>query len=443
MRKIYLVILGLATSGMYTYGQGLTQSADGKSTIPLRGAAIGIDLAKTELSFGINNINSAVKESKVKMIFGGNVKVKNEDGIGNLFSSGDIVSGGSVNAFAGFTFSNAFNAGEAEAYTVRLKLTADYNERLKSYRDILRKDLSAYFNAVAQQELVDADRTATTTSLQSILDSILQAETFYDAIKGLTDPNEKIQTVYQRVTDYAKSKKNDFLEDRTQYINKLSMLNADYRKTNNQRFTIFAFGTIETTNFKKFNTLDTTNFGKSFKDINDKGNHIGIGVNYQVGSVWLGVAYSYVLTNNFSDLVKKDYTIKNVTNTASGSLIQEKTITGDAGTYGTLHVNNLDADVVIRIGLDKARKNIMLINPYLRGIVFSRDQSLLANKTNLGTGFYFLQGKFLGGFYVELPDVANNLEKNKPFADQNFKPAYKRLTFGVVTKFNFSSIMGW
>jgi len=82
-------------------------------------------------------------------------------------------------------------------------------------------------------------------------------------------------------------------------------------------------------------------------------------------------------------------------------------------------------------------------DPYIR-IQTSTNTTLLPNTLNLGCGFYFFQqtGKFLGGFYAELPDVNNNYEKMKPTADQQLKGPLQRLTFGLVGKLSLSSFLG-
>ena len=87
----------------------------------------------------------------------------------------------------------------------------------------------------------------------------------------------------------------------------------------------------------------------------------------------------------------------------------------------------------------------ILASLYLRSSLFSRDTAYLKNYTNIGTGLYFInkKGKFLGGLYVELPDINNNVEKAKPQDEINIRPPFKKLTFGIVIKFNISSIFDW
>jgi hypothetical protein len=63
MKKIFLIFLCTILSNSI-FSQGLTQSADGKSTIPIRGAAIGLDLNKTELSLGFNTLNKIVQSKE-------------------------------------------------------------------------------------------------------------------------------------------------------------------------------------------------------------------------------------------------------------------------------------------------------------------------------------------------------------------------------------------
>jgi hypothetical protein len=166
-------------------------------------------------------------------------------------------------------------------------------------------------------------------------------------------------------------------------------------------------------------------------------------LNAQVGNNWFGLSYAYLATNNFSSLQKYDYTIRKTINLPPSQLIEEKTISSYKGKYGLVECNELNIDYVHRFPLNKEGNSFMLVNPYLHATLFSRDTSLLNKKINIGSGFYFYQkgGKFIGGFYIECPDTGNEEEKRKPTADQNLLSPWKRLSFGIVAKFSFQSLL--
>lgn len=87
----------------------------------------------------------------------------------------------------------------------------------------------------------------------------------------------------------------------------------------------------------------------------------------------------------------------------------------------------------------------LITNLYFRGNLASRDTAYLKNISSFGVGFYFLgkKSKFLGGLYVELPDIKNNIEKAKPESERNIRKPFKKLTFGITTRFSLGSIFGW
>src|SRR5690349_10050226 len=112
MRKHNYIAFVLFIMPLYARAQFLTQSADGKSSIPLpiSGFGLGFDLGKSELTAGLNNykkaMNSSDKKFKNNYLLGMMLSVKNSEGTGHLFSSGDIVPHGNLLGFAGFSFNN-------------------------------------------------------------------------------------------------------------------------------------------------------------------------------------------------------------------------------------------------------------------------------------------------------------------------------------------------
>lgn len=68
MKKILIILLTVVYSS-FTQAQFLTQSAEGKSSIPLplNGLGVGIDIGKTEVAFGLNNYKR-VLDDKTKFL---------------------------------------------------------------------------------------------------------------------------------------------------------------------------------------------------------------------------------------------------------------------------------------------------------------------------------------------------------------------------------------
>jgi hypothetical protein len=222
--------------------------------------------------------------------------------------------------------------------------------------------------------------------------------------------------------------------------------NTDFARQHHVlRFTGFLMGGIRARSFKRYLGLSSPDFSKSFQDTLYRGGNFGLGLNFQFREIWLGITYAYNNTDNFSQLTSKDYTIRTVDTAGSTSFIQEKKVTAYPGKYARVEVNELNIDLLFSIKMDATDTARILINPYLRANLFSRDTAFLRNTTNLGLGAYFLgkNRKFIGGLYVELPDVNNNREKAKPAEEQNIRPPFKRLSFGIITRFNISSVFNF
>ncbi|MBK9719495.1 MAG: hypothetical protein IPO85_18660 [Saprospiraceae bacterium] len=147
--------------------------------------------------------------------------------------------------------------------------------------------------------------------------------------------------------------------------------------------------------------------------------------------------------DNFSNLSSKEYTLRTTDTSRNQSLISEKKITAYSGKYSKVESNQLNLDLLKEFKLGDTSR--LITNLYYRGSLFSRDTVYLRNISNIGLGIYFLgkKSKFLGGLYVELPDINNNIEKSMPESERNIRPPLKKLTFGIVTKFSISSILGF
>ena len=212
------------------------------------------------------------------------------------------------------------------------------------------------------------------------------------------------------------------------------------------KFTTYLFGGINAMDFKRFDKIDSTNLENSFVDEYFRGGNFGIGFNFEYWRFRFGLTYAYTKTSNFSALSATEYTLQSSTVINNQTLQTKDAVTAyGGGRYGEVEKNDLNIDIIYNCRLDKDGENHILINPYLRASMFSRDTSLLINKANLGIGGYFFKesGKFLGGLYIELPDINNNIEKKKPVDKQNFRPPLKRLSFGIVTKFSLKALFEW
>lgn len=469
-----LSLLLLAIVGVFTsHAQFLTQSAEGKSSIPLplNGVGLSVDVGKSEIALGFNNYENVFSQPKQKskpgtksgtkskavIFYGINLSGKNSEGLANLFDGGDIVPQGNLLGFLGQSWSNNGTLSKlindpatfAEVDSLKAKKSAI---SVKEFPDSIKIAIAYYLNILPNDASRDSMRSRIQRSLDQVssnqwLDQIKQFDPGEDLCKPLEGKChqylDSLSAAAARILEYFVNKDIQLekeIVEKSQEITKVF-----WKKHSVQRATAFLIGGIQARSFKRYLGLSTPDLTKSFQDTLFRGGQFGLGVNLQYRDIWFGVTYSYLKTDNFSNLSSKDYTFRR-TDTAGGqALVQEKKITAYPGKYSRVEVNEINADLVISIKLNPSDTTRLLLNPYLRGLWHSRDTAFLQNKTDLGLGAYFLgnKRKFIGGIYIEWPDINNNREKAKPADEQNIRPALKKLTFGITTKFNISSLFSF
>ncbi len=452
MIKKYLAVLLLSWSCLASYSQYLTQSADGKSSIPLplQGVGIGIDIGKTELTFGVNNYERVLKsvDNKLKhtYLIGLNLSAKNSEGIGNLFSSGDIVPAGSFLGFAGFSLSNTDKILAAWKRSPANSLLVSEQDNLAELRELYRADIinsiDLCITSIKKEEIVKKIKEELTTQLKAAPDALAINKVI---AKYKEKDVEELKIFWTQMDELIAAARKKYIEkfDRKEFTKNVDAAFKKFFKENwPVRFTPFILGGIDARNFSLFVKPEPLNFSNSFKDTLFRGGNIGFGINLQVRNFWLGITYAYVNGDNFVNLKSKEYTVRTVDTSGNQSLISEKKTTAYSGKYSKVEYNVLNADLVTSFYLNDSSR--LMANLYVRGSVHSRDTAYLKNYTNIGLGLYFTGKKsaFLGGLYVELPDINNNIEKAKPVAERNTLPPLKKLSFGIVTKISLSSILG-
>ena len=434
MKKNILKVVLLLVP-IFSFSQGLTKNGEGESTILFQGTNIGIDIGKTEINFGINNLDKTLGKNR-KMFLGLNIKGENKEGISNLFSSGDFVPSSSLDGYWGYSFSNAIYPNYEDARKKILKKMELYdNELLNNFK----KDILLSINKnTFDDKLKD---------FRKLLKDKLSAIEIYSEFKSVLkiDENDipEIQNAKQQIEiDYNEFEKKDKETEKT-LSDALAKLIDDKAPKKYWKLLLFTFGGINGSEFKRALDVDITNLNNSFVKENFRGGKAGLGINYQFNNFLFGLSYNYIKTNNFDLLSKKEYTLRTTTSNSNQNLIEEKKITAYKGEYAEVEMNQLKFDFILNMKLDKEANNHILINPYLQSNLFSRNKLILPNTTNIGCGFYFFKntGKFLGGFYTELADVKNSFEKMKPEEEQNLRTPLKRLSFGIVAKMTIGSFL--
>lgn len=429
MRSLLLLAL-LASVSMA--GQGVTKTAEGESTIVMKGGSIGLDLTKTQLTFGLNNFQQTIG-GNFEFLYGGSAKAENKEGIANLFSKGDFVPAASLDALAGFSFSNGVSGEYEEA------LDAIAKRKTKLETEFPKKLRMQITNDINQAKLPQDIKDKFLKGVATVVDI-----TTANAYKAKLVSDNALQQ--KELKDIANNI-DDFIKKYTAENNLITEITADagngVASKGYYQVMLFGYGGIQGSEFKRFTAFDTINLSNSFIDESYRGGRFGAGLNAQCGILRFGITYGYYKTSNFARLTKKNYTWERTETQGSQTVTEKKEISAYTGTYGEVEVNELNYDVIVNIGLGTKNKSHLLINPYVRSQLMSRNASLLPNSTNIGCGFYFFKdsGKFLGGFYTELPDINNNYEKIKPEADQSLRAPLERMTFGVVAKLSLNTLL--
>ncbi|MDJ1503530.1 hypothetical protein [Xanthocytophaga agilis] len=443
MKKIVLALIFLITGNKVT-AQWLTQSAEGKGSFLFKGSNVSFDLAKTDLTFTISNLNTplkvASKSDNAYWFIGGSLMAKNEESIGNLFSRGDFVPSAKLNGYTGVRLSNSYD----KLYREKEK---SFSTELKEEEDRLIREFISTMGNLIDDEIRINNLSDTNTKIKLLNDwkgQLTNPKKFFTYLKTYQPyGNDTIAVIIQNLLEEIKiiEKKND--KEKEELRNNLIRERDKYISKHFWRLSIFTFGGIDASSFKRVEELDTSNLSNSFIKEEYRGGQWGIGINHQINRWKFGLTYSYKETNNFNLLDKIDYKLTKATTSGNQNLIEEKLITAYSGEYSKVAINELNIDIIYNLSLGKESNTYTFLNGYLRGNFFSRKEDLLPNSYNLGLGSYFFttKSKFLGGLYVELPDVENSFEKRKPIDKQNIRTATKRLTFGIVAKFALSSLI--
>lgn len=431
------------------FSQWLTQSGDGKGSVLFKGSNLSLDATTSELSFSINNLNQPLsltkKSDNYKWFLGGNLSAKSAEGLGNLFSGGDLVPEARLNGFIGIRFSNSFNAARnqlqqdisASLSAMNKRQAQEFESRMRPFMDSVISNSALRDSSVIRQvtRRFNSGLTNTTT------------KTFLDFLKEINDPNAEVSNIRNVLIDKTKAIAKENAEERDQLTKPLITSFDEFKDQSLNALSIFGFGGIDALTFKRVDIISPANISGSFTKEEYRGGNAGIGLNFQHNRLKVGVTFAFFNeTNNFSSLDKTDYKLTTtISNTATNqTLVQEKSITGYSGTYGKINVKQINIDVMYNFNLNKTFENFALVNPYFRTTTSTDDSSIIPDNYTFGLGTYFFKksSKFLGGLYVELPDVKHAIEKIKPADEQNTRTAIKRLNFGIVTKFSLASVIG-
>lgn len=443
--KFFVIAFAFLTISGRSFSQWLTQSAEGNGSFLFKGTNVTFDLAKTDFSFTLNNLSSPVKVSAKKdnhlLFYGGGVNAKAREGLANLFSGGELVPAGNVNGYLGFQFSNSYN-----------KLYRDEEARLSAQltkiKDQQLRDFVSKMSGKIDEEILSSMGTDSTIIKKIKKEwkeklSKSQPKSFFDYLKTYKPDNDSVASIISNLLVAVET----MVKENARGLEHISTLLTENREENISsklwRFSIFTFGGVDASSFKRVQEIDSSNFARSFIRENYRGGFWGAGLNFQINRWKFGATYAYRKTSNVGLLDNAEYKLTSVVTNNGQTLTKEIAINAFTGLYGEVEINEVNADIIYSLNLGNSSDTYALLNAYYRGQVFSRSKDLLPGANNVGIGSYFYtrKSKFLGGLYLELPDVQNYFKGNQPVATQGIKSAVRKLTFGIVGKYSLNALI--
>jgi hypothetical protein len=411
--------------------QTLTQDAKGKSSLLFHGSYVGLNILETEAIIGVNNLGGGVAASQ-RSVFGAELRAKNNKGVTTLFNNGSPTPDARLRFLYGRSFASVKKISlldvnrQTEINDSILLLTNEFMDRAQDY-------LNKQYEAIRNKN--ERDR------ISEELNTLLSQRKLRFPERISIDPDESQRLLKRRIKEFTADLAEPYLEK----INKLRDERNRLRRgdsTSVQRSILpYITGGIRATSFRQALAIDTSNFINSFPTTYFRGGNFGVGVNGQVGPFLVGILYNlYVETDNFDYLKTKEYTYRQTQTKGGSSLVSEEKITAYSGDYTPVTAQELSIDALrfFKVG----SKTILPVTLYSRISFNSNNADKYPNVFTLGGGIYFFQnnGKFLGGLYVELPDINNNVERTFNKTNPNLRRSIDRFTLGIVTKFPLSGI---
>ena len=424
---------------LYLMGQNI-QTGEGSSSIILQTANIGFDIKEASISFKINNFSQAKltkKEKSKQWVYGVNVVGKNQEGFSSIFSGSSIVPSSSISSLFGYSYSNSYDV--AKFIRIDEKLAQEKNSLLDYLDNNFIKLINKELKKIDDDKIKAYLKNIITTELGSLTNKYNKLEKALEKELRNMDPSiaieaQKLYNLLMGLQQWQRIKE----IDKTNETNEVGKINT----SKYWKFTFYGHYGLQSQKFNIFKGWNPTNIADSFTEETFRGSNGGFGANLLLKSKLIfGFKYTYEETNNLNTLSTTDYkiTTTNSDGTSTGSTQISKTAYPD--TYNTAYVNNYDFDVIYFFNLGK--KSILIGDLYTR-INKSTNQQNLVSTTDLGVScsFFKEKGKFIGGFYIEVPDINQNIEKRKPISDQNLKKWHRRFSFGLYANYNLSSLIG-
>jgi|GEM_PF-6380961 len=425
----------------YGYAQKIT-TGDDESTITLGRGSFGYDVSKTAITLEANNFRTLFKKPS-GVILGLSASVKNNENEGALFSSSVL----NDEASLGFRI-GVFGS-------TRVEISRFYNQRLVTQLNTLEKSMlkDVRVNQQILLGIVERNPSLTTGEKNTISSAItgvfaVGIDIYQKLIDDMDSRNkaggasEAVKSVTKEIIDFANSYA-PFWDAKA--IRKILDTQTDeaiqrIKQVPYQKFSFHFFADIKRDEFKTFSTWDSTAPSDSFVDQEFTGTDWGFVGNYRHKETWYaGIRVSFEKTNNSSGLTSTTFQKIDETTIQDQTYRTTTDVTALRGDYQEVNVVNFDADIAHFFPLFD--EYFLIGNAYFRHLG-SRDEDILPNTSDLGVSFSAFKngGNLIGGIYLEVPDLNQNLEKRK--TEPELESWTNRITVGFYTKVSFSKLTG-
>lgn len=383
------------------------------------------------------------------LFFGGNIQGKNQEGLANLFSTGDFNPEGKVNARIGYTW---------KPVNIHRQTIIDKSETyIKNIDKKQAKLENEYLNeltyTINSSELDDSNKAELINNVKNVSIMLSKINSMRDATSDLLKKHQ-LEILGNKIDNLSRTFNNDY--DSLQKMKLDAERNVRQNLGINKRHSVFLDFGMSANAFKTYQLRDTLNLSNNFKNQQFEGANIRFGYNFKLGSfLILGGSIGYRKWSNRELLSSKNYSLENSISSDQSKLTSKKEFTAYSGEYHEFNQTYLQFDIVWFF-TDKAMesnsnphksrnrrmetKNIFGLNPYFNYYA-SDNTGFYPNISNLGLNVFVFKpdGAFSGGIFVELPDIQNNLEKMKE--EPNLRSPFTRLSFGLIGKLSIGSLI--
>lgn len=443
MKRVFIHLFTILIYCNLSLAQFISEDASGESSIVYPGGGIKINITDGEIAANLFH------QFKNKQSFiGVDVNGQNNDNIARIFDSG-YVSSGNANLVGGITLNSLSNdlKGTYEDLKdpldiVNKKYRTEYFKEIKKKFDLIKNigsETNDYILNKIIEEIIDNNvPRGDTVKIINLIEEFKSTKT--------TDKNAiKVKEKIKEFETVFKSKYSNLNKERDSLTiaKKLARIELE-TSTNSSVFyrPYFSFG-FEGLEFDQYNPSETV-FENRFPSIKNVGITGKLGLNIEYKSFLVGFNYAYKQTSNFGIFSPQEFTIVATQNQISDIGTTELRTTQSkvaySGTFKEVDVNSFNIDAIKFIDLNN-NNDYINIHAYYRSNN-STDTEILPDTSNFGMGLYFFKkntGKFLGGFYAEIPDINNNTSQFLNLL--NLDGVIDKIRLGIVAKYNFNSIV--